>query len=181
MTCDTVCQPHMPTVSLYSFYMISRVKVTSFFVIFLCSNTFLYPALVVKYAFPFSTTRFTGTVWLSPLGINPMLPSYAKWHHQAWPTVVKVKACCLTAPSHYLDWCWLTISEVLWHLPKGNVTGKAQVSEWLSLAVFFRHHLQVASNFKKKGMKNIHKKWGQQSSWLVIDDSNSTSLYIVLT
>ena len=31
-------------------------------------------------------------------------------------TVAQVMACCLTAPSHYLNQCWLIISEVWWHL-----------------------------------------------------------------
>ena len=29
-------------------------------------------------------------------------------------------ACCLTAPSHYLNQCWLIISEVIWHSPENN-------------------------------------------------------------
>ena len=34
-----------------------------------------------------------------------------------WPgsTLAQVMAWCLTAPSHYLNQCWLLISEVLWH------------------------------------------------------------------
>ena len=35
-------------------------------------------------------------------------------------------ACCITAPSHYLNRCWLIITEVLWHSPEGNYTGNAQ-------------------------------------------------------
>ena len=33
---------------------------------------------------------------------------------------------CLTAPSHYLNQYWLTISEVLCHSPQDNFTRKAQ-------------------------------------------------------
>ena len=33
--------------------------------------------------------------------------------------------CCLTAPSHYLNQCWLPISEVLWHSPESNFTWNA--------------------------------------------------------
>ena len=35
-------------------------------------------------------------------------------------TLVQVTACCLTAPSHYLHQCWLTISEILCHSSQGN-------------------------------------------------------------
>ena len=31
-------------------------------------------------------------------------------------------AWCLTAPSYYLDQCWLLISEFLWHSPQSNFT-----------------------------------------------------------
>ena len=33
-----------------------------------------------------------------------------------------VMAWCLTAPSHYLNQCWLIITDVLWHSPKSNFT-----------------------------------------------------------
>ena len=29
-------------------------------------------------------------------------------------------ACCLMAPSHYLNQCWIIVSDVPWHLPEGN-------------------------------------------------------------
>ena len=31
-----------------------------------------------------------------------------------------------TAPSHYLNQCWLIITEVLWHLSESSFMGKAQ-------------------------------------------------------
>ena len=36
-------------------------------------------------------------------------------------------ACCLTAPSHYLNQCWLMISEVLWHSHDKNFTEKLKM------------------------------------------------------
>ena len=36
-------------------------------------------------------------------------------------TLTQVMAWCLTAPSHYLNQCWL-ISKVLWHSPDSNYT-----------------------------------------------------------
>ena len=47
--------------------------------------------------------------------INSLGPSDAIWRSRSWSTLVKVMACCLTAPSHYLNQCWLIISKVLWH------------------------------------------------------------------
>ena len=34
-------------------------------------------------------------------------------------------ACCLRAPSHYLNQCWLIISQVFWHKSNNNFTGDA--------------------------------------------------------
>ena len=37
-------------------------------------------------------------------------------------TLAQVMACCPTAPSHYLNQCWLNISKVCWHSSEGNFT-----------------------------------------------------------
>ena len=42
---------------------------------------------------------------------NLLWPSDAIWWHRSWSTLSQVMACCLTAPSHYLNQCWLIISE----------------------------------------------------------------------
>ena len=48
--------------------------------------------------------------------IHSLGPSDAILRWRSWSTLVQVMACCLTAPSHYLNQCWLIISKVLWHL-----------------------------------------------------------------
>ena len=55
-------------------------------------------------------------------GINSLWPSDARWRHRTGSTLVQAMACCLTVPSHYLNQCWLIISNVQWHLSKGNST-----------------------------------------------------------
>ena len=63
--------------------------------------------------------KIFGRSWVYLIQIHKMLNSL--WHRddirgwRSWSTQVQVMACCLTAPSHYLNQCWLTISEVLWH------------------------------------------------------------------
>ena len=52
--------------------------------------------------------------------------SYAIWRNKSLSTLAQVMACCLTAPSHHLNHCWLTISVVLWHSPEGHYAWKAQ-------------------------------------------------------
>ena len=46
---------------------------------------------------------------------NPLRPSDTIWWQWSGSTLAQVMACCLMAPSHYLNQCWLIISEVQWH------------------------------------------------------------------
>ena len=52
-------------------------------------------------------------VSISVLGfiIDSLRPSDAIWRQRSWTTLVQVMACCLTAPSHHLNQCWLIISD----------------------------------------------------------------------
>ena len=45
--------------------------------------------------------------------VNSLWPSDIIWRQGSRSTLAQVMACCLTAPSHYLDQCWLMINEVL--------------------------------------------------------------------
>ena len=56
--------------------------------------------------------------------INSLGPSDTIWQQRSGSTLAQVMACCLTAPSHYLNQCWLIIIEVEWHSskPKGKFT-----------------------------------------------------------
>ena len=59
---------------------------------------------------------YGNTIW----NINSLWPSDTIWLHRSGSTLAQVMACCLTAPSHYLNQCWLFISKTHWHLSKGN-------------------------------------------------------------
>ena len=45
---------------------------------------------------------------------NSLWPSDNIWRHGSGSTLGQVVACCLMAPSHYLNQCWPPISEILW-------------------------------------------------------------------
>ena len=45
-----------------------------------------------------------------PVQVNSLWPSDAIWRQWSRLTLVQVMACCLTAPSHYLNQCWLIIT-----------------------------------------------------------------------
>ena len=42
-----------------------------------------------------------------------LYPSDAIWRHRSESTFVHILTCCLTAPSHYPNQCWLSLSRVL--------------------------------------------------------------------
>ena len=53
---------------------------------------------------------------------NPLWRSDTKWPQRSGSTLAQVMACCLTAPSHYLNLCWLIISKVKCHSSEDNFT-----------------------------------------------------------
>ena len=58
--------------------------------------------------------------------VNSLVPSDTIWWHRSWSTLVQVMACCLKAPSHYLNQCWLIINRVTWQAPESNFTENAE-------------------------------------------------------
>ena len=50
-------------------------------------------------------------ILFQPQFVNSLGPSDAIWRWRSWSTLVQVMAWCLTAPSHYLNQCWLVISK----------------------------------------------------------------------
>ena len=46
--------------------------------------------------------------------------NFTSWWHRSGSTLAQVVACCLTAPSHYLNQCWLVITKVQWCSCEGN-------------------------------------------------------------
>ena len=60
--------------------------------------------------------------WMPLDLINSLWLSVAIWRQRSGSTLAQVMACCLTAPSHYLNQCWLIISKVQWHSYEGSFT-----------------------------------------------------------
>ena len=50
------------------------------------------------------------TIFRTDTVISSLRPSDAIWWHRSGSTLAQVMACCLTAPSHYLNQCWLKSS-----------------------------------------------------------------------
>ena len=85
--------------------------------------------------------------------INSLRPSDAIWRQWSWTTLAQVMACCLTAPSHYLNQCWLITRGVLWHTSESSFAGIAQ-------------GIDSGYEFEKDILKNIFKSpRGQWVKW----------------
>ena len=66
-------------------------------------------------------------------------------------------ACSLTAPSYYLNQCWLIISKVHWHLSEGNFTIDPSAM----------NHLNQPENYLSKiPLKSPRGQWVKISPWL---------------
>ena len=79
--------------------------------------------------------------WVTAVSLRP---SDAIWRQWSWTTLAQVMACCLTAPSHYLNQCWLIIRGVLWHTSESSFAGIAQ-------------GIDSGYEFEKDILKNIFK------------------------
>ena len=61
-----------------------------------------------------------------PQWVNSLWPSDTTWWLRSGSTLVQAMACCLMAASHYMNWCRLIISEILWYFWEGNFAWSAQ-------------------------------------------------------
>ena len=67
--------------------------------------------------------KMANDMWLNTTAsweVNPFGPSDAMWWHSSGSMMAHATACCLMAPSHYLNQCWLIISRVQWHSNEDN-------------------------------------------------------------
>ena len=53
-------------------------------------------------------------VFQTSIILNPLWPSDAIWWQGTGSALAQVMVCCLTAPSNYLNQCWLMITDVQW-------------------------------------------------------------------
>ena len=59
---------------------------------------------------------------LAKRSCNSWWPNNPICRHITWSSLVQAMACCLTVPIHYLNQCWLSISEVRWHSHESTFT-----------------------------------------------------------
>ena len=74
-----------------------------------------------------------------------MWPSDAIWRLRS--TLAQVMTWCLMAPSHYLNQCWLLISEILWYSLESNFTARARAAIWYNESFIFLSFLYIWNNY----------------------------------
>ena len=72
--------------------------------------------------------------------VHSLCPSDTMWWHKSGSTLAQVMACCLTAPSHYLNQCWLIISKVQWHSSECNFTRDASITKIRLKITYLKFH-----------------------------------------
>ena len=97
--------------------------------------------------------------------INSLRLSDATWWYRSGSTLVQVMACCLTAPSHYLNQCGLIISEVVWHSPEGNFTENAE--DIYPSNEFETYKFNITATYSRDQWVTsfLGQPWGQLKNW----------------
>ena len=90
---------------------------------------------------------------------NLLGPSNPIWGERSGSPLAQVMACCLTAPSHYLNQCWLIISKVEWYSSKGKFTRDTlAINYWNYLEIkYLKYHSNFpGANELRKVINSMH-------------------------
>ena len=68
------------------------------------------------------------------------------WRQRSWSTLVRVMVCCLTAPSLYLNQCWLFDGSVQWHLREKNFILSARATILFNELKNYRFKISATSS-----------------------------------
>ena len=86
------------------------LRISSIYVsVCLCICLSLAPSICPKW--PYYYSKLCGSQW-----VNSLWPSDAIWQHRSGSTLAQVMACCLMAPSHYLNQFWSLVTYCGIHL-----------------------------------------------------------------
>ena len=86
--------------------------------------------------------------------VKSLWPCDPNWWPSTGPTLAKIIDCCLKAPSHYLNQCWLFISKILWLSQKSNLQHKLLFCT-ISLKIIFFNSLSKFPGTNE--LKNPHR------------------------
>ena len=105
---------------------------------------------------------FTKCYGFSTRRINSLWPGDTAWRHGTRSTLAQVMACCLTAPSHYLNQCWLIISKVLHERAISWEDPKIPTSKTRLKITFLESHSDLSrANELKQQFLFLRSYWGK--------------------
>ena len=97
---------------------------------------------VIKYTVLFlSFMAFSRSIDVILFLFNSLWPNYAIRRQGTESKLAQVMACCLMAPSQYLNQYWLIISKVLWHSSWEDL--KIPISK-IRLKITFKNHIWIS-------------------------------------
>ena len=108
--------------------------------------------------------------WHQSCAYNSLRPSDAIWRQMSWTTLAWVMACCLMAPIHYLNQCWL-INKVLWQSHEGYFRGDTPSINW------YHYCENCSSNISIKFSRG---QWDKVCSRMWYITMNTTFCYVVI-
>ena len=91
----------------------------------LCCGSFVARSSAAPYGWHWLFRLYSSFLPMEKYCIS-LWPSDAIGRQRTESTLAQVMACCLTAPSHYLNQCWLIISKVLWHSSEGIIMRRSE-------------------------------------------------------
>ena len=152
-------RPVMPTYGIYSWFN-SCIRYHNI------SNTTYYSAewLSTEWIFNFPDNEdpridmdYTSILHAStPSMFNSLWPRDATSWTRFESKLAQVMACCLTAPSHYQNQCWLITTKDQWHSTVSNFTRNTSAI----------NHQNELENYSKMSFKSPRDQWVNQGSLL---------------
>ena len=89
-------------------------------------NELIYIAAYYRHASMYTHTKPSLHYNFNSLWLNDTI-----WGHKSGSTLAQAMACCLTAPNHYLNQCWLIIRKVQRHPSESNFTrDTSAINHW---------------------------------------------------
>ena len=104
--------------------MSGNIDMQLWLAIFECCRFFPVPILDIKKSMFWYIKKAKLKSYM--ISLNSLWPCDAIRQQGTESTLAQVMACCLKAPSNYLNQCWLIISKFLWHSSEGIIMRRSE-------------------------------------------------------
>ena len=93
-------------------------------------------------------------------------------------TLAQVMACCLAAPSHYLNQWWLLMSEFFWRSPESHLMSSTKLLlPILSLEIILISPWEISISFQEGNLQVTFSEWWLRYLWWNCPQMNVTRPY----